>query len=228
MHFKSALLTAAAVAAFALPAAGMADTVFKWVDANGVTNYTTTPPPSSARKVEAVNASPAIASSYPSMPANEEAAYWRERRQREAADSMRDDRLRRDAEYLRQSQVRQQMASQYEDDTRRRAEESRRQAAFDQCMRERRLNCDSGGYDSYYSTPIVVARRYPAQPITSAAPFPVPGSPAVTNPTPGAPSMTGNATPGAFTTGNANVSTRPVERSLNMRSTGSASPGALR
>lgn len=200
-------LVLVAAAALAAPALGQAQTVFKWVDASGVTNYTTTPPPASGRNVSAVNAAPAIASSYPSgMGPDEEARYWRSRREREAANDMSDSRIRREAEEMRQYQVRQELGLRQDEESRRRAEEQRRQAMFDQCQRERRVDCDYGS--GYGYGPVVVARR--PQPITSAAPFPVPGSPLITNPTPGAPSLSGNATPGAFTTGG--VSSRPPSR----------------
>ena len=196
-----------ACAALLAPGLAAAQTVFKWVDANGVTNYTTTPPPANGRKVAAVNAAPAIAGSSPQgMAPAEEAQYWRARREREAAEDMRESRLRREAEDLRQAQVRQDMGLRQDEENRRRAEDARRQAMFDQCQRDRRVECDSYGYG--YGTPVVVRRR--PQPITSAAPFPVPGSPAVTNPTPGAPSMTGNATPGALGIGSGPM--RPPSR----------------
>lgn len=205
-----AIFAPLALCALLAPALGQAETVFKWVDANGVTNYTTTPPPANVRKVAAVNAAPAISSTYPSgMAANEEAQYWRQRRQAEAANDLQEARLRREAEALRQAQVRQDMGLRQDEEARRRAQEQRSQAMFDQCQRERRVDCDSyNGYGYGYGAPVVVARR--PQSITSAAPFPVAGSPAVTNPTPGAPSMSGNATPGAFTLGSG--STRPPAR----------------
>jgi len=195
-------------AALGLPALGQAETVFKWVDANGVTNYTTTPPPASGRKVAAIEASPAIASTYPAQPADEEARYWRERRQREAADNASEARRRQDAEDLRQQQVRQDMAMRYDEEQRLKAEEQRRQAAFEQCQRERRVDCNA--YDAGYGAPVVVARHRLAQPITAAAPFPVPGTPQVTNPTPGAPaSNVSNPTPGAISLGSTPARSTP-------------------
>jgi len=142
------------------------------------------------------------------MGADEEARYWRARRERETANDMHDARLRREAEEMRQYQIRQELGLRQDEEARRRAAEQRRQAISDQCLRERRVDCDyySPGYG--YGAPVVVARH--PQPITSAAPFPVPGSPLITNPTPGAPTLSGNATPGAFTTGG--VSSRPPSR----------------
>lgn len=184
----SALLTALfAAAAFGVAAHAQAQTVFKWVDANGVTNYTTTPPPASVNKVAALNAAPAISSTYPNA-ANEEAQYWRERRLRESGDSASYNRQRQDAEDLRQAQVRQDMALRYDEEQRRRAEESRRQSSYDQCMRDRRVSCE--GPD--YGTAVIVAGRSRPRPIGFAAPFPVAGTPPVTNATPGAPSIGAN------------------------------------
>lgn len=206
------MLVLLAAGAFSLPALGHAETVFKWVDANGVTNYTTTPPPASVRKVAAVNAAPAIASSYPSA-GDEEAQYWRERRLREAGDNMQSARLRQEAEDLQQVRLRQDIALRDDEERRRKAEEQRRQALFDQCQRERRVECDSG-YGYGYGSPVVVVRHRP-RPISWAAPFPVPGSPQVTNPTPGAPSLnTYNPTPGAGF--GANVPTPSVQRPAAM------------
>jgi hypothetical protein len=207
------VLLAAGALSFAIP--GHAETVFKWVDANGVTNYTTTPPPPSVNKVAAVNAAPAISSSYPSA-GEEEALYWRERRLREAGNNMQNSRLRQEAEDLRQARMRQDLALRYDDEQRRKAEEQRRQAMFDQCQRERRVECDSG-YGYGYGAPVIVARRRP-QPISSVSPFPVPGSPQVTNPTPGAPSLgTYNPTPGAGFA--ANTPTPSVQRPAAMTRT---------
>jgi hypothetical protein len=204
-----AVIAPLALCALLAPVLGQAEQVYKWVDANGVTNYTTTPPPAGVRKVASVNAAPAISSTYPSgMAGNEEAQYWRQRRQLETANELQDARLRREAQALREQQARQEMGLRQDEEARRRAQEQRRQARFEQCQRERRVDCDDDGYGYGYGAPVVVARR--PQPITSAAPFPVPGSPAVSNPTPGAPSMSGNATPGAFTIGSG--SSRPPAR----------------
>lgn len=179
-----ALFTAAALG---LAASAHADTVFKWVDANGVTNYTTTPP-TGGQKVSAVNASPALASlgGGPSAAA-EEALYWRERRQRETANDIGSERNRRESEELRNQLARQQMGAAYDEEQRRKAEEARRQAAYDQCMLDRRLDCVYGSdYGSYGGYPVAVvgARR---RPFTVPATQALPGQPPLTNPTPGAP-----------------------------------------
>lgn len=210
---KSTLLpfcTALAVAiGCALPA--HADTVYKWVDQNGVTNYTTTPPlPSTARKTEAINAAPAMQGHYASVSGMEEDRYWRQRRQLETADSIRDSRTRQESQELQQSLLRQQIAATYDQEQLRAAEERRRQAAFDQCMFERRTDCANPGAGSSGPGVVVAGRSRPGS-IFRAAPFPVPGSPLVTNPTPGAPSLNNfNNTPGAFTLNS--VPSRPVQR----------------
>lgn len=189
-----------AAGVLALPAFAQADsTVFRWVDSNGVTNYTTTPPPSNSKKVAAINASPAI-NSIERGPYSEEAEYWRNRRMREAANDMASARQARDSAALREAQMRQQLASQYDEDQRRKAEDVRRQAAYERCQREVSVYCNNvaAGGDPYgYGTTVVVAGGRSRQGIQQAAPFPVPGSPLVTNPTPGAPSLSGNPTPGA-------------------------------
>jgi hypothetical protein len=205
------LLPAALAIGIAMPA--QADTVYKWVDQNGVTNYTTTPPqPTNARTVATINAAPAVESRYEAAPGSEEARYWRQRREREAADSLRNDRLHKDSLEQQEWRTRQELALRYDEDLRRDAANRRRQAAFDQCMFDRLPNCssvDGGGY-GYAPAGVVVAGRRPGS-IYSAAGFPVPGSLFVTNPTPGAPSLsTFNPTPGAFLLGT--VPTRTVQR----------------
>jgi hypothetical protein len=178
-----------------------ADTIYKWVDQNGVTNYTTTPPlPASARKVATINASPAMEGRYDPLPGTEEGRYWRQRREREAAEFLRDSRLRQESMDQQEWRARQDLAMRYDQEQLRAAQDRRRQAAFDQCMIDRRIDCsfvDNGG--AYGPTGFVYTGRHPTS-IFGAAPFPVPGSPLVTNPTPGAPSLsTFNPTPGAFT-----------------------------
>jgi hypothetical protein len=179
------IFTLLAAAILAVPTLAPAETVFKWVDANGVTNYTTTPPPAGVHKVSAVNATPAISNLVPPSASNEEALYWRERRQRELANDMGDARSRRENDDLRQQLARQQLASQYDEDQRRRADDMRIQAAYDQCMLERRLDCAYGNdYNNGYAVPVVLAGRRPFNvPGTRA----LPGQPSLSNPTPGAP-----------------------------------------
>ncbi len=65
-----------------------AETVYKWVDQNGVTNYTTTPPqPASARTVATINATPAVETRYEPAPGSEGRCIGARRRERETADS---------------------------------------------------------------------------------------------------------------------------------------------
>ena len=151
-----------------------AETVFKWTDQNGVVNYTTTPP-SNASKVTVVNAAPSVESH--SSAADEEARYWRERRLREAARESRewsDAQSRRESEDLRQRQVRQDIGLRTQAAS---ADEALRRAVYEQCLRERRVDCDHGGgsYAPYYPAPVLALRR-PPQSIRQAAPFPLSGT----------------------------------------------------
>jgi hypothetical protein len=174
-----------AAAALGLPALASADTVFKWVDANGVTNYTTTPPPPSVHKVSAINADPAVKNNVPASATDEEASYWRQRRMREAANDIGKDRSRRDNDDLRQQLARQQLASAYDEEQRRRAEDMRMQALYNQCMLERRLDCAYGyDYNGGYGVPVVLARR---RPFGFPGSFPLPGQRGLSTATPGAP-----------------------------------------
>ena len=165
--------TRAAAIAFLLGALApnaAASTVFKWVDDKGVVNYATVPPPA-ARNLVAINAAPAIVSTG-LQASDEEARYWRERRLRESLRDSRDDqdvRLRRETEELRQVQIRQQMQLAAQSAT---SDEQRLRQAREQCLRERRIDCDGGGGISYYPAPIVV-RAAQRQSIRQVAPFPV-------------------------------------------------------
>lgn len=134
--------------ALALPAAAGAQTIFKWVDANGVTNYTTSPPPSTV-KVAALNASPTtnLVASAPSAGVDE-ALYWRERRQRELAEDISRDRARRDDDLQRQQLASQAAAA---DEQAVKNDTARLQAAYSQCINDHRTDCvygmdNSGGY----------------------------------------------------------------------------------
>ena len=169
----SGLATALAITAVLLAPTSpvLAATVYKWVDEKGVVNYSTTPPPT-ARNTVTINAAPALESAGLSA-ADEEARYWRDKRQREIQRDSRDYqdlRLRRETEELRQLQIRQQMQLSAQAAS---AEDERRRLARDQCLRERRVDCD-GSYTPYYPAPVVV--RAPRQTIQQAAPFPVSGS----------------------------------------------------
>jgi hypothetical protein len=159
------LLLAAALGCIAPPVA--ASTVYKWTDARGVVNYSTAPPPDAVKPV-AIQTTPALDAR--DLAAAEEARYWRERRQREAIMDLRDlerQRLARDTEELRQLQIRQQMhlASQGV-----LTDEQRRRMAYEQCMRERRVDCDLAGVTGGYVVPVIA--RTPRQTITQVAPFP--------------------------------------------------------
>lgn len=143
------------VAALGLPSLAGAETVFKWVDANGVTNYTTAPPPAAAAgRVAEVNASPVTNLVATSLPVDE-ALYWRERRQREMANDISNERSRRDNDLLRQQLARQAAA---DDEQAAKAEEAHLQAAYNQCMLARRLDCAYGNeYNGDgYGVPVAV------------------------------------------------------------------------
>ena len=173
----SGLATALVIAAVLLapPSPVLAATVYKWVDDKGVVNYSTAPPPT-ARNAVAINAAPALESAGLSA-TDEEGRYWRDRRQRETQRDSRDYqdlRLRRETEELRQLQMRQQIQLSAQAAS---ADDERRRLARDQCLRERRVDCDGGGISShtpYYPAPVVV--RAPRQSIQQAAPFPVSAS----------------------------------------------------
>ncbi|MFN0164095.1 MAG: DUF4124 domain-containing protein [Burkholderiales bacterium] len=148
-----------------------ANTVYKWTDERGVVNYTTTPPPK-ARGGTTVLATPALESHVTAD--EEEARYWRERRQRETLRDMEAARERRETQAMRQAQARHSMALASQSAAR---DEEARRAAREQCLRERRIDCDNPQAASpvYYTPTPVIVRRVAPQPITSAAPFPVSG-----------------------------------------------------
>lgn len=159
------LLLIAALGCVALPAA--ASTVYKWTDSRGVVNYSTAPPPDAVKPV-AIQTAPAVDSR--DLAAAEEARYWRERRQREAIMDLRElerTRLARDTEELRQLQIRQQI---YLANQGVLTDEQRRRMAYEQCVRERRVDCDLVGVTGGYVVPTIV--RAPRQTITQVAPFP--------------------------------------------------------
>ncbi len=169
--FSSARNVAIAVLLGVLASNAAANTVFKWVDEKGVVNYATAPPPA-ARNLVAINAAPALVST--GQPGDEEARYWRERRGRESLRDAREDqdvRLRRETEELRQVQIRQQMQLAAQSAN---SDEQRLRLAREQCLRERRIDCDGSGGISYYPAPIVV-RAVSRQSIRQVAPFPVSG-----------------------------------------------------
>ena len=173
---KSAMLLAVA---FAWPAVAQANTVYKWTDQRGVVNYSTTPP-SAGQRASTVDISPSVG--LPADASTEEVLAWREKRERALANDKRElesMRRSRELEQARSDQNRQQLAMA---DREIQAAEARRQAARDQCLRERRVDCDNPNsqFTTAQGTTTVIARR-PRQTIHQAAPFPV------TGPTPGLP-----------------------------------------
>ena len=119
-----------------------AQQVYKWTDDKGVVNYTTTPP--SLRKAAVVDVAPAVAVQG-TVTDYDESSYWRARSQREAANDMTLDRMRRDTESLRQAQLQQDIAK---------AEvaaqqKSATQRAIDQCRSERRVDCESPAVNNW-------------------------------------------------------------------------------
>lgn len=118
--------------------AAPASTVYKWVDQNGVVNYTTTPPSNARSKVATVDVAPAVRGIAP-VQDNAEAQYWRARTEREVASEMALERQRRDTESLRQAGLHQQLAA-AENEARKKTAV---QAAYEQCRAERRVDCDA-------------------------------------------------------------------------------------
>jgi hypothetical protein len=171
---KSAVLLAMVLAGSGL---AQAEAVYKWTDQRGVVNYSTTPPPAGQR-ASTVDTSSSVG--LPADASEEEVRAWREKRERELARDKRElesMRRSREAEQARTEQYRQQLAMA---DRANQSAEARRQAAREQCLRERRVDCDTA--TSQFSTTqgatTVIARR-PRQTIQQASPFPV------TNPTSG-------------------------------------------
>ena len=167
---KSAMLLAAALV---WPGATHGNTVYKWTDQRGVVNYSTTPP-STGQRASTVDISPSVG--LPADASAEEVRAWREKRERALASDKRElesMRRSREAEQARTDQNRQQLAMA---DRENQAAEARRQAARDQCLRERRVDCDSPNsqFTTTQGTTTVIARR-PRQTIHQAAPFPVTG-----------------------------------------------------
>ena len=163
------MLVSHAVLDIGLAATAQASTVYKWTDSRGVVNYTSAPPPE-ARGVIAINTAPAL-DNRPSAD-DEEARYWRERRQREARREDRDAvdaRTRRETEELRQAQMRQDLALRAQAAS---AEQQTLRLLREHCERQRRIDCDSQGGGAYapYYPPVVVVRRAP-QPSWRATPF---------------------------------------------------------
>jgi hypothetical protein len=151
----------------ALPVA--AQSVFKWVDAQGRVTYSNTPPPSEARVRSSTEIAIPPGPDAREVAAAEEARYWRERRLREELREAEASRSRRDLADTQAAEARQRMALAAREDERR----SRELALVEQCQRERRVDCLGGGAVATYGygTPVIINRR--PQPIWRAAPFPV-------------------------------------------------------
>ena len=147
--------------------------IYKWVDEKGVTNYSSTPP--ARGEARSIDLQSATVSVYPAPPPQEAA------RALDAAMRARIERL--ENELLAERRARQTRTTQ--------AESDRRQLAYEQCLRERRVDCEQirdGMYAaSYYSphyvaAPVLVAARpllqaqfmpvLPQQVFGTAAPFP--------------------------------------------------------
>jgi len=163
----------------ALPA--MAGTVYKWTDQRGVVNYSTAPPPE-AQRLMVVDTTPAVAAA--GGVNDEDARAWREQRARDLARDKRElesMRQKREADQARQDLYRHQLALAGQSAS---TEDERRRLAREQCLRERRVDCDSTAsqaYNPYYPTQVIV--RPARQTIQQVSPFPVSGP--VTTLTPG-------------------------------------------
>ena len=167
------------LAALAGASAAQAGTIYKWTDQRGVVNYSNAPPPE-ARGLTAINAGPAMTQVGSGL--DEETRYWREQRTREQrtrelARDMREVesmRQRREAEQIRHEQYRHQLALAGQATS---ADDERRRFAREQCLRERRVDCDTaaGGVIPYAYYPAPVISRGSRQTIFQAAPFPVTG-----------------------------------------------------
>lgn len=155
-----------AVAAVVASAPAWSVNVYKWTDDRGVINYTTEPPPPSRKAVQ-INAAPAVELRFSN--ADEEAQYWRERRMREAARDAEDLRMKRETEQWRQAQIRQQMSLAQQAAS---GDALRLQQLREQCLRERRVDCDGAPP----VTPVAIVVPRVRQSIQQAAPFPVTGS----------------------------------------------------
>jgi uncharacterized protein DUF4124 len=140
------ILLAALATSLASVRAG-ADTIYKWVDASGVVHYSNAPPADTTRKPEVV-AEDRI-STYPSEPPEQRARAETEYLARRV------ERLERELYAQRQAAARD-----YYDEAR------AMQAAYEQCLADRRIDCgQTGGYAPYpyvvYGAPLVAVRRFP-------------------------------------------------------------------
>lgn len=124
--------------------------VYKWVDENGVVNYSNDPPPAgSSGKI--IDSAKSKVSSYNPIQAGLDASA----QQRRYTDYLRNqnDRLQRELDDTRYGR-------QYSAD----AAEAARKRRMEECQRQRRVDCDSY-YDDYAYPPAYVVARYPQPPI---------------------------------------------------------------
>ena len=132
---------------------GSSAEIYKWVDEKGVTNYSGAPP--AHGKAQSLDLQSASVSVYPAPPPEQVA------RALDAAMRARIERLENELLSERRARVAQQTSTQVESDHRR--------LAYEQCLRDRRVDCDlvrdglyaANYYSRYYAVaaPFVVAGR---------------------------------------------------------------------
>ena len=138
-----------------LGSSGSVAEIYKWVDEKGVTNYSGAPP--ARGKARSLDLQSTNLSVYPAPPPEHTA------RALEAAMRARIDRLENELLAERRARQARQASIQTESD--------RRQLAYDQCLRDRRVDCDyarDGLYAATYYSPYYVA----APVFAAARPFP--------------------------------------------------------
>ena len=138
--------------------------IYKWVDQNGVTNYSSSPP--ATGKAQTLDPGATMVSVY-QAPAPQNAA-----RALDAAMRARIERLEDELRAERRARETRQVSA--------RAESDRRQYAYEQCVRDRHVDCDSGGTHAtpyfYAAVAPVVGRPLtpfttPIRPFTPFRPF---------------------------------------------------------
>jgi hypothetical protein len=149
-----ALLAGLAMSATAKP-------VYKWVDENGVVNYSSELPPAGSRSKLVASANSNV-SSYDPVQAGLDASA----QQHHNTDYLRsqNDRLQReldDSRYARQRSAD--------------AAEAARKRRMEECQRQRRVDCDSY-YDDYAYPPVYAVARYPL-PLVGLVPVSAPRAP---------------------------------------------------
>ena len=149
--------------------------IYKWVDDKGVVNYSTTPPARPGVAARELDPNESRLSVY--TPVRPEPG----RRSEAAGDALRErvDRLERQLAAERRQRA---YSAQSTDE--------RRSRAYEECIRERRVDCDpsraSSGFTTVYPYPVIVAR--PARTITPTFFVTPPPAPAAPNPGWGSPS----------------------------------------